>query len=47
MEDTAIELYERVDIEMDVELKLGNTLLRKDMGDDFALACVFGSVACV
>jgi len=42
MEGTVIEpvplLDERVDIEMDVGLKLDNTLSRKDIGDDFAHA---------
>ena len=48
MEGTVIEpvplLEGKTDIEMGVGLKLDNTLLRKDMGDDFALACMFGSV---
>ena len=44
IEDTVMEpvplLEERVDIEMDVGLKLDNTLLRKEMGDHFVLhAC--------
>jgi len=46
MEGTVIEpvplLEERVDIEIDVGLKLDNTLSRKNIGDDFALACMFG-----
>jgi hypothetical protein len=48
MKGTVIELVplldERADLEMDVGLKFDNTLLRKGMGNDFALACVFGSV---
>lgn len=49
MEGTVIEpvplLDERADVEVNMGLKLDDTLLGKDMGDDFALACVFGSVA--
>jgi hypothetical protein len=49
MEGTVIEpvpLFDkRVDLEVDVGLKIDTTLLRKDMRDDFALACVFDSVA--
>ena len=38
-------LDERADVQVNVRLKLDDTLLRKDMRDDFAFACVFGSVA--